>query len=307
MTSRFIHPPELFVLRVALAIVAVDAVLIAVRGLSVDFAAYGALSVFAGLMMVLCYVYRRSGRSEAIAAAAISICLFIFFSASIAMFNYLMLPTGRPPIDVLLVRWDAALGHDWPSGIAWAARHPVLNEAMRQAYMSSRAQVFLLFLFLGLTGRIAQLHELMVTLTIACTITILFWGLFPTAGPTALETARPDLLAAVNPVLGQSYGPDMMALMRDGVPVISPSDFRGLVSFPSFHTVLALATVWYARSVKWLWPILLPVNLLVLLAVPVHGAHNLVDIGGGVAVLLFSIACTRRASRAHFGYVAAKA
>lgn len=285
---RFLQRSEFFVLKVAVAAVALDAALIAARGAGVDFASYGILLGVTALMFATGIAYRRSGRSDAIAATMIAASLFILFTAAMSLFNYLLVPNGRPTIDAMLAGWDAALGYRWPDMVAWAARHPVFNEIMRATYLSTLAQIALCLVILGLTGRSRELSMLLIAMTIAGTFTILFWGIFPTTGPSAFDSPPADVLRAANPVLGPSYGAYVTALIRDGAPYLSPNDLSGLVAFPSFHTVLALAATWHSRDVKWLFAVLLPVNLAVLPAVLAHGGHHLVDIPAGAVVFLFA-------------------
>lgn len=294
MLTRILHAPEAFVLRVTLVAIVADAALILLRGATVDLRAYGLVLALVALLLGIGYAYRRSRRSEAIGATTIGAGLFILFTSALSLFNYLLLPNPNPTIDTVLAGWDAMLGYDWPSILAWAARHPWFNEFMRFAYMSTLAQIALLVVVLGLTSRIGELHAMMVTVTVAGTMTILFWAIFPAIGPSAMYAVPPELLAKVRPLVGPDYGRELASLISDGPSILSPDDVRGLIAFPSFHTVLALVSIYYARTVKWLLPVLVPVNLAVLPAVLVHGGHHLVDIGGGFAVLALALLCGRR-------------
>jgi hypothetical protein len=284
MIGRHLQPAELFVLKIAVAAVLLDAALIAVRGAGFDIMAYGALLGATALMFLAGMAYRLSGRSEEIAATTIAAGLFILFTSAMSLFNYLLVPNGRPTIDLMLAGWDSALGYHWPDMVAWAGRHPIFNEIMRVAYLSTLAQIALCVVVLGLTGRRDELSRLMVAMTIAGAFTVLFWGIFPTTGPSAIDMLTPDVLKAARPVLGPGYGVYVTDLIQNGAPYLSPNDLSGLVAFPSFHTVLALAATWHSRRVKWLFYILLPVNFAVLPAVLAHGAHHLVDIPAGAAV-----------------------
>ena len=58
----------------------------------------------------------------------------------------------------------------------------------------------------------------------------------------------------------------------------------GSVSFPSFHTVLALLLIDAVRYNKWLLGLSLAFNGLMLLAIPTVGSHYFIDMIGGVAV-----------------------
>jgi hypothetical protein len=293
-TSLLLHPAEALVLRITAIAAAMDAVLILVRGSTVDIIGYGFVLALAGALVATGYAYRRSGRSESIGSVTTCAGLFILFTVTLSLFNYLLLPNANPTLDHWLLELDALLGYHWPDAVAWASRHPAVNEFMRFAYLSTLPQVALLLIVLGFSNRLHDLHALMVTITVSGTITVMFWGLFPTTGPSALYSLPEDLLSAVRTVVDTQYGAALITLLRDGSPYLSPDDIRGLIAFPSFHTVLACAATFYARRVWWLLPILLVVNLAVLPAVLVHGGHHLVDIPAGMVVFLISALAAHR-------------
>lgn len=293
LSKTLLQPAEMFVLATVLVLGGIDIALILARGLSVDIAAYATILGLAGLLAAVGYVYRRLGRSDGIGAATTCAGLFIVFTAAMSLFNYLLLPNGRPTIDRWVNGLDAALGFSWPDAVAFGAAHPLLNEIMRFAYLSTLPQIALLVVLLGLTRRLADLHGLLVTITIAALFTVCFWGLFPTTGPSAIYVLPQDVLANAQPLLGPEYGAYVTSAITYGVSYLSPDDFRGLIAFPSFHTVLACAAVYYARNMRWLFPAFVMVNLAILPAVVVHGGHYLVDIPAGIAVFLLSLAGAR--------------
>jgi hypothetical protein len=55
--------------------------------------------------------------------------------------------------------------------------------------------------------------------------------------------------------LDPAYANELVRLLHDGPGFISPRDTKGLVGFPSYHAVLALLVIWYARGIRFLrWP-----------------------------------------------------
>ncbi len=297
LSKTLLQPAEVFVLTVTLVLGGIDVALILARGSAVDGAAYKMILGLAALLVAVGYIYRRLERSEGIGAATTCAGLFIAFTAAASLFNYLLLPNGRPTIDHWVNGLDASLGFSWPAAVAFGATHPFLNEIMRFAYMSTLPQIALLVVLLGLRGRLADLHGLLVTVVTAALVTVAFWGLFPTTGPSAIYALPEELLAKARPLLGPEYGAYVVSVISNGAPYLSPDDFRGLIAFPSFHTVLACAAVHYSRNMRWLFPVLVLVNLAVLPAVVVHGGHYLVDIPAGIAVFLLSLAATRAVFR----------
>jgi membrane-associated phospholipid phosphatase len=67
-------------------------------------------------------------------------------------------------------------------------------------------------------------------------------------------------------------------------------ELRGVVGFPSFHTVQALVLIWYARKLPFLRWIALTLNIAVVIATPIHGGHHLIDVFGGIVVAFAAIA-----------------
>ncbi|MBN9249443.1 MAG: phosphatase PAP2 family protein [Mesorhizobium sp.] len=295
--ATHLFPAEAFVLRVSATVALIDVALILVRGPRVDLAAYGTLTALVTGLLVLGLFYRRSGRSETIGAMATSAGLFIFFTAVMSLFNYLLTPNPNPPIDNWLFQIDTALGYDWPEMLGWAAQHLWFNEMMRFSYASTLPQIALLLVVLSLSSRMDDLHGLMITVVVAGTISVMFWGLFPSAGAKAYHTLPDEVLRAVRPIVDPAYGAEILALLKNGSPFLSPNELRGLIAFPSFHIVLAVTATYYARNVRWLFALYLVINLIVLPAVLVHGGHHLADIPAGIAVFAFAVFCTRLTAR----------
>jgi PAP2 superfamily len=59
---------------------------------------------------------------------------------------------------------------------------------------------------------------------------------------------------------------------------------EGIISFPSFHTTLAILLVYGARHHRWLLAVLVPLNMLLIAAALSVGGHYLVDLPAGAAV-----------------------
>lgn len=289
-----LRPAEYFVFKIASSTALLDVVLILTRGSKVDFPAYGAVLGLTAILMAIGFAYRYSGRSETIGSTATCAGLFILFTSALSLFNYLLLPNGRPTIDSWLAEMDSALGYHWPDAIALSAQNLFFNDFMRIAYLSTLPQIAVLVIVLGLTGRLSNLHALMVTVTISGMIAVIFWAIFPSLGPSALYTLSHEVQTLVRPVVGPSYGTEIAVLLREGSPFLSPNEIRGLIAFPSYHMVLALAATYYVRDVRWLFPFYLIVNLAVVPAVLVHGGHHLVDIPAGVAVFLLAAYTAQR-------------
>ncbi|MEM7709954.1 MAG: phosphatase PAP2 family protein, partial [Pseudomonadota bacterium] len=211
--------------------------------------------------------------------------------------NYLALSFQRPLVDDTLVALDALLGFDWPSFMALAAQYPSLSLPGALLYISSLFQFAIIITALGLTGRTWQMHEFVIVKLFAGVIAIGFWSLFPSFGPTAYFGLSPEIEAVINPVVDSAYGRELLALHAHGPGLITPTEAKGLIAFPSFHTVMALTAIIGAWHVPWLrWPFLV-INLAMLPAIIVHGGHHLVDLIGGALTVVFAMALTHAVLR----------
>lgn len=83
-----------------------------------------------------------------------------------------------------------------------------------------------------------------------------------------------------------------MALLQNGPGHIVRVNIKGLIGFPSFHTVEALLIAWYARELKRVRWAALAINLGVIVSTPIQGGHHVVDLLGGAVVAAAAIALT---------------
>src|SRR5262249_51301759 len=72
---------------------------------------------------------------------------------------------------------------------------------------------------------------------------------------------------------------------------------QGLVTFPSYHIVLALLFIWAVRGIKWLLPLSLAFNAIVVVSTLSAGGHYMIDAPGGLVVTVIAIALHRAAVR----------
>ena len=282
-----LKPAELMMLSVATSALIIDLLLIIYKGAQVDSLAYAGLFALTLFLITVGMVYRISKRSERIASALICTGAFLFFSACLSLFNYLLLPISRPLIDVPIAAIDAMFGYHWPDIMHLAAENLFISNIMKVAYLSTIPQFAMLVVVLGLTGRTRDLHVLIASITITATITICFWGLFPTLGSTTMYVLPPEIWATVNPAVDEAYALELMRVAEHGPGVISPKEIRGLIGFPSYHAVLAFTAIYAARNVRFLSTIFLIINLLILPGLFIHGGHHFLDLFGGLAVFLF--------------------
>ncbi len=283
-------PAEKICAAVIVALFLLDAILIPIRGVSVDWLNY-ALVCAIGLGSVTAGQFYRIGRQEEkIALATTAAGMFVLFTIAGSIFNYLLLPVGARRIDPFLIVLDAIVGFSWKEAVSYVASMPLLANVLRFIYMSSLPQLIIIILILGFSGRRERLHQFLLTGIFGALIAVAIWAAFPSSGPSAFEVLPSELSNLF--VVGSAYGVELNRLAIEGPSFLSPKDALGLIAFPSFHTVMACMAVWFMSRRK-AFLCFLPVNMLMLPAILVHGGHHLVDVFGGFAVFGMALWASR--------------
>jgi len=88
--------------------------------------------------------------------------------------------------------------------------------------------------------------------------------------------------------------PDFTALRNGTMREISLARMEGLITFPSFHTTLAVLFVAALRRHRLALAIGAVVNGLMLLSIPSEGGHYLVDVIAGAMVAAVAIQMAAR-------------
>ncbi len=289
-----LFPAEKFVISISVSLFILDGLLFAYKGVSIDALGYATALGIGFLSIGLGQFYRTYRANEGIALATTACGLYIIFTLVASVFNYLLLPNRNPMIDPLLMRIDAALGYSWTNFVVWTAQWPWLGTVFRAVYMSSMAQLILVILILGFTGKRDDLHRFLLTGVLGGIFTICFWAFFPSSGASGWEVLPAQAQGALPIMVNSDYGMELNRLAREGVTYISPQNVLGLIGFPSFHTVMACLSVWYMARFKWVFPIFLVINLLMLPSVLVQGGHHLSDVIGGLIVFAVATVLAKR-------------
>jgi len=205
--------------------------------------------------------------------------LWLCFPAFAALLSYLCIAIGMPLQDRPLAAADSVLGFDWLAWEAFMTRHPLFHIAQGLAYFSLIWQALLSIAILALWRPGHRNPELLTGMLAGILLTLLFATLMPALGPAAMLGRVPDWL------------PTLLALRS---PAPGPLGYTGIITFPSFHTVMAILFVHAHRGIRWTFPPLVVVNLLLLAGIPLWGGHYLIDVVAGAAVALLAILVARR-------------
>lgn len=208
-----------------------------------------------------------------------------YFSLTLAaatatcVLSYLCLASSGTVIDTRLMAMDHALGFDWISGYRWVSAHPLLKSVLGFAYGSLFYQGLYFGVLLVLMHKRDELREMFWL--------VLLSGLMACAGSYFLPAFGPSKLYDIGTHNG--FMPTMIQLVDGHNLTFAVSKMTGVVSFPSFHTAMALSYAWAFRRMGAIGWAFAAFNLVVLASVPWFGGHYLVDMIGGAVTMLIAL------------------
>jgi PAP2 superfamily len=279
--------------RLACALLGLDVVIAAVvvmalpaSGLSVQWtSAIPLLAWDAVLLSLWTYLAltTRKRREFLVAETVMALALTLIVSHVLAPAQYVAVSTNRPLIDPLLASADRMLGVNVGTFAAWTATHPVLAVMLRAAYFSLLPQFALVVPLLGMYLKDRErLWEYLFHFHFCAGLTVLALAVFPAA--CAFQFYGFDSLIDQSRFIAHFNG------TRDGAfKVIQFNNLEGLVSMPSFHVAGGLMVVWALRQTRALlaWAVVL--NVLLIAATVMTGAHYVVDVVATIAMFAISV------------------
>lgn len=204
-------------------------------------------------------------------------------TGAFAVLSYLALAGSGPLHDDTLLAIDRALGFDWPAGLAFLKAHALIATILKFAYNSMIYQGLYFGLLLALMDDRQRLRQMFWLVMVAGLLTSLGVLLWPALGPFKVFGAAPP----------GSFLPEMEQI-REGGHTFALSTLTGVVSFPSFHTTMALAYIWGFRRTGPIGWIIAAINSLMFCAIPWYGGHYLSDMLGGALVFAVSLLVVQR-------------
>lgn len=205
--------------------------------------------------------------------------LWISFPAFAVLTSYLGVSLRLPLWDGTLTADDAALGFHWWAWSQFVQRHTLFRIVQWFAYESFNWQPVAAVAIFALVRPGSRNRDFLTAVLVALILTLALAARFPAIGPA-------DAFGIEAP-----WAPSFHAL-RAGTPGVLP--YVGMVSFPSFHTVMAILFTWAHRGIRRTFPVAVALNALMLVAIPLNGGHYLSDMIGGAVVAAAAILVARR-------------
>ena len=253
------------------------------------------------LIFVSLLFYGIFGRSSQVGAMVSYLALWIATLPVTCVFTYLLASLGLSPIDSALDQCDKAVGFDWLSWYKFVNANSAVKHVLIAAYASMSLQIVFSIIYFSHIEEANRSNELWWTASIALVITTIVSGILPAMGTF-------EHYGVIDAKHG-AHLHDLYGLRGGTLTGISMNHIQGIITLPSYHTVLAVLLSYIYRDQRRMLYVVLPLNLLMLISIPSQGGHYLADMFAGGAVAALSIWIVARiplgANRAIYGKLSA--
>ena len=248
------------------------------------------VSLFGSLAIV--YTYFRP--EEVISPPCWSITVYSLFVPASIMLTQIVGSFNYPLTDKYLAGLDQILGFEWPAAMSAFAKLPEwVSEFSTSLYDSSMLVSVLVVLYLIFTRKNKRLDEFVTYFILAGIITVTISGFAPAESAIEYFQLDEEVYNRLSPIVGNGYMNDFYSLRDGSLRELKVIETRGIISFPSFHTINSLLLIYIMRGNGVLFALTAIWNTGIVLTTPFDGAHYLTDLIGGALVLALTIYLVR--------------
>ena len=152
-------------------------------------------------------------------------------------------------------------------------------------------QFALVPMVLMIANQLPRLRRWMLAFGLALIVTSVISVFAPAVAAFVYLDLTPQVYANISSTV-YTHVPTLEGLRAGPFRSIPLDNLEGLITFPSFHTAGALMFIWALRTVPYVrWPSI-TLNVALIVATPVDGAHYFIDLVGGAAVAFAAIAAS---------------
>ncbi len=208
--------------------------------------------------------------------------------------NYIGLATSLPFQDATFSSIDKAMGFDWIATLTWVNERPMIAKILTMTYHASVMQMVAVALILGFTNQLRHLQEFTALFAMTSLPVLVISALLPAEGAYAFYQPAETLFSNMSEVAGRWHMEQLASLRAGTFHVLDIKHAEGLVTFPSFHTILAIITAYAFRDTRYLAVPFAVLNAIVIASTLPEGGHFLIDVIAGGLIALAAIALVRR-------------
>lgn len=275
-------------------------------GMFIDLVALFPYATIITLLFSVHLVYSKYRPRPVLARAAGSFGLMIVSALAAGIIANAGMRLNYPLIDAQLASADRAMGIDTSAIVRTTAGSPALAGLLGLAYTSIFPLCFATALLLAVQGKTRRLGELTVGFGVGIVISAITSVFCPALG-NFIYAGLEQLAGTSLPAGSGIYHLHAVAAYRDGLDrLLDVSKLEGVVTFPSFHMVMAIVVAYAFRSTGFLgWLMYIWCGMVAVSTIPI-GGHYVIDlVGGTVLWAMLRWACAeRRMARSHIRHPA---
>jgi membrane-associated phospholipid phosphatase len=264
--------------------------------LSLEPVAYGITLAIAALLIAIAYRHQLAKGELADPKLVFSLGTIgqvILTCAIVGPLSYVAGKMNWPLQDDALLAIDRAFGLDPEPIASYVNDHPWLADLLARGYGLIKWPLLAIPVVLTLTARHVRLQVFMLAMSLALAVTIAISAMVPAIGTYYGLQLSAAHFPEINTMVYAGQLRDILALRDGSLHELRLFFLSGIVSFPSFHAASAVLYMWALWPVRGIGGIAAALNLLMIAATPVIGAHYLIDVAGGIAVAAASIWVTK--------------
>jgi len=216
----------------------------------------------------------------------------IMLTAIVGPLSYIANALDWPLQDQTLLLIDRRMGLDSEAIAIFVNNHQWLAKCLEIGYGFIKWPLLGVPIILAMTLRLVRLQQFIAALNIALAVTIVISVFVPAIGTYyGLNLPPHERFPFINTVYAAQLR-DILSLRDGSLRHLELFKLAGIVSFPSFHAASAVLYMWALWPVRGFSSIAIGINVLMIAATPVVGAHYVIDVIAGVALAAGSIILT---------------
>jgi len=243
-------------------------------------------TVAGALTLAAVHFYCRWRRIHRLAEASEMATWAVIFTWALSVLIQLAGRAPMPLADRPLAALDGSMHFSAAALVSFVARLPLVQAILALIYAALGPLILAALLLPPLCGRSDASRRFIVGVFFAGIVTAVLFALLPAVGPWTVE--------AIAPSAEQARITSYMAALRSPGALALRMDDAGIVSFPSFHVLLAVLIATALGELRWLRIPAWLLAALVVLSTLTTGWHYLTDVLGGLALAALTVFVSRK-------------
>lgn len=284
LNAWFFPHPGLWVAMFAFALI--HPLWLAFSSIQIDYQNAWMTALFGGWLLFLGVRYQE--KFSVIGALAFTGAYLLLIGQILRSMTYLGTAAGYPLIDAYLSAFDKALGFDWLAHVAWVNATPWAVILLHEVYKSIVSAMMVILGLLVLMRRFDRIRELLLINGSLSLLGIVFCTFLPAIGAYAYYSPAVDLVGNIPPSAGRYHLEHFNGLRSGDLLSFTFQETKGIITFPSFHTIVPVVLLWSLRKTWVFWPAF-PVSVIMIVSTLSIGGHHLADTVASITLCAISI------------------